>query len=324
MRAVFYNSCESLCSIHKTGQMCYEILKKSHHFDLEYREDQTLVEGCDLVIFNHHPVTNNWMTRDVVRSFHCLTFCIVTEIGLYTEDVAPTTPKIFDHYIILDPTIRETEYIHAFPRPLPFYNELRLQDIYPDGITIGSFGFGTYGKNWRALFEAVKKDFEKDCAMIRINVPRSTYVPDCVYNNVICEIQTASHLLDDTTNIKFELTDHVFDDKELVEWCRGNSINVFFYDREHSTGLAATTDVAIVSERPLLVSSHATFRHLHKYLTTYPTIGIKEAIGSNHAGVLQMKEDWSNDRFLEKFESIISHKKIIDIETMDPLVPILT
>ena len=73
----------------------------------------------------------------------------------------------------------------------------------------------------------------------------------------------------------------------------------------YSCGLAAVTDQAILSEKPLLVSDDITFRHIHKYIDCYPNIGLKEAIEKTKTGVLQMKQDWSSENFLEKFEKIL-------------------
>lgn len=307
-KAVFYNTPKNMCSIYKTGLMCYDILKKSLLYDLEYREDQTVVNGCDFVIFNHHYATNNWMDKEKVGRFQCLSFCIVTEVGLYTECPMPLTPKIFDHYLVLDPTIYETETIHPLPRPLPPHHDIVCRPG-PSGVVIGSFGLATYGKNWRAIFEAVMKDYSKDGCTIRINLTPSGCVPRPIHDRVVGEVWSSYFSLDKKSNIRFEFTEHEFSDQELLEWCAQNSINVFLYNRDHETGLAAVGDVAVAAGKPILVSSHATFRHLHKYIGVFPTIGIREAVEKNGAGVLQMREDWSHEKFLNKFESILLQTK---------------
>lgn len=306
MKAVFYNTPKNLCSIYKTGLMCYDILKRSDQYKLEYREDQTIVNGCDFVIFNHHYTTNNWMDVEKMKSFQCLLFCIVTEVGLYTECPMPLTPKIFDHYLVLDPTIKETETIHPLPRPLPFFhNEI----VSRSDVVIGSFGLATCGKNWKALFDTVMKDFSRDGCTIRINLAPSDCVPRSIHDRVVSEVWAAYFSLDKKSNLTFEFTENAFSDQELLEWCSQNSIHVFLYNRDHETGLAAVADVAVAVGKPILVSCHATFRHLHKYTSVFPTIGIREAMEKNRDGVLQMKEDWSREKFLKKFETILLKSK---------------
>ena len=111
------------------------------------------------------------------------------------------------------------------------------------------------------------------------------------------------------TNIELIITHDYLSDEELVKWCSKNTINVFLYDRTTSygykTGLAATTDQCISSGRPLLVTEDPTFRHIHPYIESFPKLGIKEAITKNIEGVLKMKEEWSPEKFLHKFERIL-------------------
>jgi hypothetical protein len=71
--------------------------------------------------------------------------------------------------------------------------------------------------------------------------------------------------------------------------------------------LAAVTDQAIMAGKPILVTSDNTFRHLHKYLEYYPNINIKTAIEKNADGVEQMRKDWSEANFLQKFETLLLH-----------------
>ena len=81
-------------------------------------------------------------------------------------------------------------------------------------------------------------------------------------------------------------------------------MNCFFYDR-NIPGLAATTDQAIVSERPLSVSKNDTFRHILAYMPPYPEIGLKESIKKSITWVQQMKRDWSPSAFAFKFEEML-------------------
>ena len=52
MRGIFYNSKKALCSIWESGVMCYETLKQSKEFELDYTEDfefkyeKETISGC--------------------------------------------------------------------------------------------------------------------------------------------------------------------------------------------------------------------------------------------------------------------------------------
>jgi hypothetical protein len=54
MRGIFYNSKKSLCSIWESGKMCYDALKKSNKYSLDYSEETSLDNSYDFVIINYH------------------------------------------------------------------------------------------------------------------------------------------------------------------------------------------------------------------------------------------------------------------------------
>jgi hypothetical protein len=154
----------------------------------------------------------------------------------------------------------------------------------------------------------VQKDYDE--ALIRFNIPDASYVPN--YNSEINSIKELCNSIITKPNIKLEITSINYTKEELINWCSQNTINCFFYEREniHTSGLCATTDQAIVSEKPLLVTKDRTFRHIHKYIDYYPNIGIKVAIDKTKDGVKKMKNDWSSEKFRSKFEKILFEKYI--------------
>lgn len=299
-RGVFYNSCKSQCSIHQSGVMCYDALKNSELYTLEYREDASYTE-VDFIVVNYHPIVNSWMTESKVREFNKPVFCIVTEVSLHSHPLDGGAPPYFTHYIVLDPTITETPTIHGFGRPL---NLIDVVSVNPTIPTIGTFGFATGMKQWVELIETVNQEFDE--AIIRINIPDATYLPDWMRTNTINEIMQVYPRL--KPKVRVELTDTYYSDTELINWCAANTINCFFYFRDtvFRTGLAAVTDQAIIAGKPILVTDDKTFRHLQKYIPVYPDIGIREAIEKTLPGVLRMREDWSAEKFRKKFEDIMS------------------
>jgi len=310
MKGIFYNSEKALCSIWESGKMCYDALSKSSNYILDYSEEQNTKEInnlYDFVIINQHFAVNNWINSDILKNFGKISFCIVTEVGLGINPIN-SVPNIFDHYIVLDPTIEEKKNIHAFVRPLEDFLIDNVDCVSENEIPkIGSFGFATYGKEWHKIVECVQNEF--DNAEVYLNIPKATYVPDEIHNFLINEIKMNCNKIINKPGIILYLTHNNLSKKEIIEFCKKNTINCFFYNRNckenPGTGLAAVTDQAIVSEKPILISDDITFRHIHKYINFYPNIGIKEAIIKNKEGVLKMKQDWSSKNFLVKFEKIL-------------------
>jgi hypothetical protein len=313
-RGIFYNSKKALCSIWESGKMVYDCLSKSNLYHLDYSEDFNLDYSYDFIIINHHHNVNNWITEDIIQKFNKPTFCIVTEVG-FEESPIKLSPSFFHHYIVLDPTIKETKCIHSFGRPLDEFNQLITNDQDTNNkdtrIKVGTFGLGNLGKDFYKIVQCVNNEFDE--ADVIFNIPRATYVPQHIHDYVMNEFYTKCSEMNIKPGITIIVTHNVLSKQEIVEFCKKNTINCFLYNRSNisSTGLSAVIDQAILSEKPLLVSSDLTFRHVHKYIDYYPKINLKDAIEKTKSGVLQMKHDWCSGNFLVKFENIIKENKIL-------------
>lgn len=292
---VFYNSPKAQCSIYESGLMIYNALKQSTKYVVEYTEDRALKFDADFSIFNYHPYVNGWMSHSV-KHYGGRTFAIVLEVG-HHGDLLPNTSTIFQKYMVIDPTITDTNEIFGFPRPIERYTPLSYNA--PE-ITVGSFGFATQGKRWIEVLELTNREFDE--ALIRINIPFATFVPNCQYeiDKVIAELRTFKL----KPGIHLELTSKYMEKDDLIEWCAQNTINFFPYYRDLA-GLAAVTDQAISARRPILVTDNPAFRHICEWITPHPHITIKEAISKNYQGVLDMYNAWSPEAFYRKFESIL-------------------
>lgn len=297
-KGIFYNFPKASCSIYESGIMCYDALKLSDMYDLTYTEQQSPVSGdFDFAIFNHHPWTNSWMIS-MLHTFPYKKYTIVTEVGDYSH-ILPYTPYVFDKYIILDPTIPDFDKVYGFSRPLELFNP--TTSVF-ERTTIGSFGFPTDGKNWEEIVHRAQAEF--DDVVIRFNIPHATFVPDNE-RRIQRVIQSCQSIIY-KPNVELQITHHYFNKEELVQWCAQNTLNVFVYNR-NQPGLSATTDQAIIAERPLYVSSNKTFRHIHQYLNPLPRT-FKEAIETTLPAVQSMKNDWSPHMFAKKFERIIQEE----------------
>lgn len=303
MRGIFYNSRQSLCSIWESGKMCYDALKKSTRFTLDYSENTFLDSSYDFAIFNHHHMVNHWMNEATIREFNKPTFCIVTEVS-FSENPIHFSPSYFSHYLVLDSTVRETDKIHAFGRPLEEFT-VSPKEHDTEAPSVFSFGFATAGKEWHKIVELVQQDY--DNASIHFNIPQGTYIPNSMQQNTIVKIKEECARVLTKPGIELTITHDNLSKQELIQLCSTKTINCFYYNRQHlfSSGLAAVTDQAIASGRPLFVTSDCTFRHIHQHVPCYPNLTIKEAVETTKEGVLKMKELWSDRNFLMKFEKLL-------------------
>ncbi|MEJ0081040.1 MAG: FkbM family methyltransferase [Puia sp.] len=267
-------------------------------FTIDYQEidiNRRIIElKYDFYLFNYHPQTMGWLNTKLVNRLPGYKATIVLE-------VAPGDPFVmvakddFDGYFSLDPTLtRKEDNVYSLPRPLDIVNKVPVRRE-TNITTIGSFGFATSGKGFEKVIDAVAKEFET--ATIKINIPKGDYVSNEAFENLVNYLKNYNI----RRGIQLDLTHNYFSKEELIDWCTQNDLNVFLYDRQ-MPGLSATTDQAVISERPLAISTNPTFRHLHKYLMPYPFQSLRHSITNSAEIVRKIKGDWSPLNFAKKFD----------------------
>lgn len=298
MRGLFVNSIKANCSIYESGLMCYRRISASTKHICDYIEGTQVPNTYDFYIFNYHGVVSPW----VLNLLHTLPkvpkFTLVLEMNEGNPYIL-TPANLFDGYLVLDPTMPETDKVFAFPRPLEIIDTPTYAE--PTLPVIGSFGFATGGKYWNLLPEIINKEFEE--ATLRLNIPASTYAdPDGRVGKEIFEYCKSTL----KPGIKTEFTQYFMTQEELIRWCAENTLNCFLYYRGMA-GLCATTDQAISAGRPLLISNdRSAFRHILSYdITPYPNSGMPRAIKESLPAVLKMREDWSPQKFTDKFDFVL-------------------
>ncbi len=303
MRGLFINNTKAQDSIYESGLMVFNALKLSHKYQLDYieinAEKNQIVTGYHFYFFNYHPSTMQWLDTSCIKNLNGLKVTMVLEI-LPGDPFVLCPDNHFDAYVVLDPTIKhKNKKVFAFPRPLEKINF--IPQHAPNEIpVIGTFGFATKGKGFQHVVEAVNKEFDK--AIIKLNIPFGNYVPNS---------ENYAHFLGKLCIEKAKpgievIVSHDYMDKdELIKWCASNTLNCFLYDR-NMPGLAATTDQAIIANRPLSISDNDTFRHVIKYLPPYPTWSLKQSIEQSLEKVQQMAKDWTPENFALQFENVLA------------------
>ena len=306
LRGLFINNKKAKDSIYESGFMAYECLKLSKKYLLDYVEvdveNRTIKTGYDFYFFNYHDVTMQWLNTSALKKD---LGCVITMIlEVLPNDAFVRTPQNdFTIYCALDPTIISSGNLYAFPRPLERVS-FEMPIVNNPIPVIGSFGFATVGKGFEKVVEAVNKEFDK--AIIRINIPFGDFVPDSeTYSKQLTELCLATA----KPGIDVQITHDFFSKEDLVKWCAQNDLNCFLYDRNFP-GLAATTDQAIITGRPLSISENPTFRHITAYLPPYPQFSLTDSLQKSIPLVNKMNDDWSQQKFMERFEFVLQDSQI--------------
>ena len=317
IRGLFLNSPEAQCSIHESGIMVYNAIKSIPWIKWDYEKlsekifntTQSIYQTYNLVFFNYHPYTAPWLCLDSIKEIKCLKINMVLET--LPNDIFSLCPRdVFDLHLAIDPTIKDNgKDIYGMPRPIA--NQIPDMPTYSKSskIRIGTFGFATPGKGFEKVVDAVNREFDE--AEIRINIPTADFADFATKN--LHKINYAKYLLENMKmiakpGVEIIATDIFMTQIELVKWCRDNDINIFLYDRDQP-GLSATTDQAIASGRPLLVSDNSTFRHIHQFLKPYPFLNIKQSLIQSVLPVREMQNRWSKNEFNIKFDKILQQNR---------------
>lgn len=322
LSGIFINTRKANCSIYSSGRMFFDSIKDSRNYTIDYVEindikidnlhqgsiesDTVSVKSSyDFYIFNYHHLTMRDIEKVNSRRFLNLTgkkLCIILEMN--KDDPFPYMhPVGFTDFIVLDPTMNRPEStIHAFPRPLSNFREIKKIEIVPEIPIIGSYGYAHTGKCFDLVVKAAADEFKK--AHVRINIPSSTYADNWFGSDYKQQIenQCRSHIRD---GITIDFTNHFFTDDELIDWCAENTLNCFFYNR-NSPGLAAASDQAILSGAPLAIGENTTFRHIHEYIKPYPQVSLRDSILNSQIGIKEMMHAWSNEKCVSRLEEILS------------------
>ena len=296
-------NCEAAkCSIYESGLMFWNALRDGTEFDLSYREISTFHDipqhGFDFYLFNYHHTTMLWLDTRRLAELPGAKLTFVLEMTA-TDPFAFCPSADFDAYLVPDPTHRCADpRVFAVPRPLEAASALPV--FVPPAVPwIGTFGFATPGKGFESVVQAVGAEFDR--AVVRINMPLATHADPSgeLARQYAKRCQELAK-----PGIEVRTTHEYLDKQALIRWCAQNTLNAFLYDR-NQTGLAATTDQALASGRPLVVSRCDTFRHIHEHLRPYPELTLREAIATSATAVARMLDLWSPRSFRAHFLRVL-------------------
>lgn len=303
MKGLFVNQVKNNCSIFESGLMIYKALVSSNNLDIDYLSmpisemSRYAYVGYDYYIFNWHHNTLP-IPKSTIDGIKGLKIGILLEVGI--ADMRPfMVEDLFDAYMVIDPTKQKAGKYYPFPRPLEQVDKL-LPLLSNEVPVIGTFGFLVPGKNFGEVLQQAN-NLKLDC-ILRMNFPDAAFTgqPPHLSRSYAERLKNFR-----SKNVDLRITFDYMSKLDLIQWCSQHTINVFPYYRD-MPGLSATTDQAIVAGRAIAVTNCNTFRHMHKYISHFPEQSYMELAESTLPGISRMKEDWSNDRFVDMFNLLLS------------------
>lgn len=315
---LFINTRNAQCSIYQSAKKFADILRcedynldyvEINHLDIEQFKNGKIVgnnlkNSYDVYVFNFHIITMNVFENinpQVIANFGGKKINLVFDVDVNTPypEFYDNFPKhLFDHHIIFDPTLEESENIHTFQRPLIGYRSKQKYNSIPEIPIIGSHGYPNFNKNFPALIQQCGLEFEK--CIVRINLPNASYMPGEIQKMIVSDCYNAK-----PNNVDLIITHNYYNNiEDLISWCGENDLNAFFYDRP-DPGLSAASDEAILSGAPLAISKNKAFRHIHQFIKPFPEWSLRESILYSQQGIEEMSSVINSKYFIEKFKQLI-------------------
>ena len=296
------------CGVADYGRRINSILQQSKLFQTIWEEIETADEFLtafntytpDLVLYNYYPVILPFITNEFLADKRH-----IPHVALYHEVGLGFTPTAI---IDVDSTLPDNIETQHFSVPRPLFNNFENDDSSPnnDIPTIGTFGFGFRDKNFPKLAQLVCEQF--DHAKIRINTPYATF-GDISGDSARSEIEKMKHVISNSgKNIILDVNHDFLEHIDLLNFLRGNDINIFMYEPFNDRSLSGSIDYALSARRPIGISRSWMFRHINwvKPSIFVDETPILEIIKNGIEPLKPIYEIHSSMRTIEKYEYILS------------------
>jgi len=302
------------CGIYQYGINITRALQKSLRYSFVYVEcsneqelEQSIIDNNpSIIIYNYYPATMPWLTSQITRKYNIMQLGVMHEVTQEQADKAST--EMFDYHLCPDPTlIVNNSCIIKTPRLIaPYINSTFISEI----PTIGSFGFGISDKGFEKLIATVQNEFDR--AHIILHMPFNEVIdPEGRYH----ALNTAQKCRESLKKSGVSLTIHhdFLELHQLLDFLASNTLNVFFYDVNKDRGISSCIEHALAVQRPIAITKCKMFRHV---FNTNPSICIEdlsltEIIKNGVSPLIPFYNEWSEDNFILKYESIIDHLTLL-------------
>ena len=307
-KVLFISRKAERCGVADYGKRVNNILQTSNLFQTIWAEIETAEDYIkvftehhpDIVLYNYYPTILPFITDDFLSDKR-----YIPHIAIYHEVGLAFTPSAI---IDVDSTLPDNVDKMHFSVPRPLFNNFQNENSSTnnDITTIGTFGFGFSNKNFPKLAQLVCDQF--DYAKIRVNIPFATF-GDIEGDSARAEVKKMRHIINSSgKNIILEVNHNFLEHNDLLNFLRGNDINIFMYEPFNDRSLSGSIDYALSARRPIGISRSWMFRHIN---WVKPSIFIDETpiIDIIKNGITPLKSIYdihSENLLLKKYEYILN------------------
>jgi hypothetical protein len=304
IKVLFISRKAEHCGVNDYGKRVNAILQNSTLFDVHFAEIETPTEYVEwynkvmpeVVLYNYYPTILPFVTDNFIEPIRH-----IPHVAVYHEVGFGFSPN---GIIDIDFTKSDNPDGNFFASPRPLFNYSVEEDLVPNDVpVIGSFGFGFPDKNFPKIAELVCSQFDK--ALIKLSIPFATF-GDAEGNMARTEADKVREVIEKSgnTGIELEVNHNFMEHTDVLNFLRGNDINVFLYDKHESRSLSSTIDYALSVKKPIAISNSAMFRHIQSATPSIcvDDLTLPEIIANGITPLEPFYEQHSNKKLLEKYE----------------------
>ena len=297
------------CGVYQFGWNIAEALRKSVQYDFVYAECSSPDEFFSIagriapaaIIYNYYPSTMPWLKRKLMQRCKVPHIGVLHEVSQRAADSADSS--FFQYYIAPDPTL-------LLKNPIVF-KAGRLVSRYdnayqlPATPTIGSFGFGTKGKEFERLITLVQKEYDE--AHIRLHIPFAAF-GDSAGSEARAIADRCKRLIV-KQGVKLSISHDFLSTEQLLDFLAQNTLNAFFYEENKGRGISSVIDLALAVQRPIAITRSNMFRHL---LSATPSICIEDQnlhqiVQNGFKPLMPYYKEWCEENLIWDYERIIEN-----------------
>lgn len=300
---ILVNFAKENCGVHQYGLLIAEALGIDHVsvLSIEDINEKIFAIRPDVVVWNWHRATLGSFLSPLDRfPWIDLSICLQHEF-----DTSVLNSPLFDAVVFPDPTctFRHPRFFNC-GRVLPTWLVNPETTHESCQVRIGSFGFAVGMKGFHRLVDLTRQSFES--AIIRIHIPANWKVDPtgARARSLVDQLcQRAGH------GISIECSSEFLERREMLEWLKKNTVNVFPYDPVPHPGLSSSADLALASGRPIALTRCGLFRHLYHLPITLESFKLKEIVDTSPQYLTPLFDQWSKEKFRDRWEWIIKYMR---------------
>jgi hypothetical protein len=306
MKILFVNHQKSQCGIYEIGKRIFELFDKNllnvTYVECPSKEEyiQSIEQNKpDMVLYNYFCVTLPYINKEFLSNFKK-----IKHIGIIHDPLTPTDLAFYDHtfdaWIIHDdtnPNISSKKFTTI--RPIRRYENINVNKN--NILNIGSHGFTVSPwKMFETIIDIAHQEFDE--VNINMNLTKATFGgkdDTAIFNSWKNKITKSK--------VNLNITNHYFETEiEVIDFLSKNDLNVYFYNPPHMyVGVGGSADLAISSQRSLVVNSTYMYRHLHKHLGYYEQNNSLIPFLNNEEKVKMVYNEWNPIKMTLDYKNMI-------------------